>query len=301
VKTVLVILVLTTALLPARADTLTLTTGEILTGDIVAETATDYSLRTANANYSIVSTRLVAKTDVRAVQRDTPEQKARRASYENLCRYNLNPNQEYTAAYYNQVIALMEKFLATWPDDAIRAKLAEWNAELAQVSKGRVKYNNYWMSPAEKNTAVALAAQQTRLAAARKTLETQTRRLADLQTKQENLTRDIAATTTKLETAEAALANLRDFSEPMYEYRPVGGSPYAYSTRYGPVVWSSPFWERVFVGERITRHPMRASYEQQVVAEHTRLDRLQADLEQTTRDITAARADLEKAKAKATK
>lgn len=282
----------------AHADTLTLVNNETLNGEIVSETATEYRLRTANADYSITSVRVVPKSDVKAVVHDTPEQKAERAAYANLCRYRLNPDQEYTAAYYAQVIALHENFLANHRDCAhVRTRLAAWKGELAQLNKGLVKHNNRWMSAGDKKAAIALAAQQARFAAARKNFDTQTQRCADLEARHDNLSRDIVATTTSLEAAEANLANLHDFTEPVYEIRPSGGSPYAISTRNGPVVWSPPFWERYMIGERVTRHPLRAYHEQEVLAARTRLDRLQAQLDETVRDIIAARADLEKAKA----
>lgn len=295
-KSVAVIVLLAAAILPCRADTLILTSGEILTGEIIAESATDYRVRIANANFTITTTRVLPKTDVKSVTRDTPEQKAHRVAYENLCRYNLNPNQEFFATYYSQVIALMEKFLATYPDDAaIRTKLADWTTELAQLNKGLVKYNNRWLPSTEKAAAVKLALEQARLQTARKNTEKLQQRLTDLQAQQQDLNKNIETVTSDLDNAEAALANLQDFVDPTYEYRPIGGAPFALSSRYGPVIWSPPFWERYIVGERVTRHPQRTYYEQKAAASRNRLARLQTDLEQTIRDIRTTRADLDKA------
>ena len=58
------------------ADTLTMTSGEHLTGAITAETNGTYQLRIANADYSISSVRILPTNEVTAVVRDTPEQKA---------------------------------------------------------------------------------------------------------------------------------------------------------------------------------------------------------------------------------
>ncbi len=287
-----------TATLPGRADTLTLTSGETVTGEITAETSNDYSIRIANTNFTITAIRIIPKTNVTSIVRDTPEQQARRAAFENLCRYHLQPDQEFPTTYYRQVIALMEKFLATYPDDdVIRSKLAQWKTELAQVTKGLVKYNNQWLTPEQKTAARKLALEQARLQAARKNLQTLQQRLDDLQTHQKDLNKEIETTTTELDRAEAALANLQDFVEPVYEYRPIGGAPFALSTRRGPIVWSPPFWERYTIGENVTRHPLRTYYEQQIAYNRNRLARLQTDLDQTIRDIRVIRADIEKAQA----
>ncbi len=136
-------------------DSLTLTSGEVVRGRIVSETAQEVEIEVANADRTIVSKRAIPRTDVKSVQRETPEQAAERTAFESLARYKLNPNSAYPTNYYPAVIAAFDKFLSAHPhsDHAaqIQALLADWKTEYPQAvlaaKKGLIKFHDRWLTP----------------------------------------------------------------------------------------------------------------------------------------------------------
>ncbi len=138
----------------AYSASVTLNSGEVMEGKIISETDAEIRLETANESRTVMSTRVISKSDVKSVTRDTPEQKAQQTAYFALGKYKLYPSQELTAAQYKQGIDVFEKFLSDYPKSAhaeeIRAKLPEWKAEAANLQSGKVKFADRWMIPEEK-------------------------------------------------------------------------------------------------------------------------------------------------------
>ncbi|MSR64476.1 MAG: hypothetical protein EXS18_01700 [Verrucomicrobiae bacterium] len=129
-------------------------TGDVMRGRILSETDQQVEIEVANADRTILSKRVIAKADVKSVQRETPEQAAERKSFESLTVYKLNPNAAYPTNYYPAVIAAFDKFLTTYPrsDHAtqINTMLADWKAEYPQavlaVKSGLVKFHGQWLT-----------------------------------------------------------------------------------------------------------------------------------------------------------
>jgi hypothetical protein len=207
-KRLVVALALTWLLLPlntrvAVAASVTLNSGEVMEGTILSETDAEIRLQMANEDRTITFTRVLQKSDVKSITRDTPEQNAQQTTYYALDKYKLYPSQELTAAQYKQGTEAFEKFLSDYPNSShaeeIRGKLAEWKTEAANLQSGKVKFAGKWMIPEEKKLRLL---QQQR---------------ADLQTQRDSLDVSIAGAegrlaglTTKLETLP------RQIREPVY-------------------------------------------------------------------------------------
>ena len=97
------------------------------------------------------------KTDVAEVVRSAPEQKAAKQlqrDYVTLQKYQLNPTNSFPQTYYGQVITnAFLKFLTDHPASTYQAdidgRIAQWQAELSQVSTGMVKYQGKWITAAD--------------------------------------------------------------------------------------------------------------------------------------------------------
>ena len=129
-------------------------------GTLVSETDTEIRLQMANENRTITFTRVLQKSDVKSITRDTPEQKAQQTAYCALDKYKLYPSQELTAGLrmsmtqsnHSAENALAER--ADYPNSShteeIRGRVADWNAEAANVQSGKVKFAGKWVLPEEK-------------------------------------------------------------------------------------------------------------------------------------------------------
>lgn len=150
------------ALLPFRllaaGDTVTLNSGEVITGRIVSETDSNVDVEVSNEHHTVFTTRTIPRSDIREVHQLTPAQRQESEMHEALGRYQLNPNQEFTPAQYAQVIAAYDKFLATYPISEDAAKITDqytqWRFEKFEVEHGRVKFGDKWMTPEQKKPLV---------------------------------------------------------------------------------------------------------------------------------------------------
>jgi hypothetical protein len=142
----------------AANDTVTLNSGEVVSGRIVSETDSNVDVEVSNEHHTIFTTRTIAKTDVKEIHQLTPAQRQESEMYEALGRYQLNPNQEFTATYYAQVMAAFDRFLTTYTNSEYTAKIAEeraeWRFEKFEVEHGRVKFGGKWMPPERKKPLV---------------------------------------------------------------------------------------------------------------------------------------------------
>ncbi len=143
----------------ACADSITLTSGEVIDGQIVSETDSQMDIKTANKSRTIFMTRTVAKSDIKTVHRESPMKHAEMTAYDDLGKYQLEVNQELRPDFYAQGLAAFDTFLATYTNSEraaeIHARRDQWKAEMDQVSLGFVKFNNKWMMPEEKKSLAA--------------------------------------------------------------------------------------------------------------------------------------------------
>src|SRR5262245_43940742 len=84
----------------ATADSITLNSGEVVEGRITSETDKQIQLEVSQYGGTILATRSIAKADVKNVNRESPEAKKEKATYEILTGWKLNPNQELTEQQY---------------------------------------------------------------------------------------------------------------------------------------------------------------------------------------------------------
>ena len=153
----LILAVCTLVGLCARADTIKLKNGTALDGEIVSEDASSLSILLQFAGGTITQTRRIDKADIATVTRWTPEQRAERQAtrdYENLQKYQLNPQDSYEIAYYDQVInGVFRAFQKQHPNSPYTSQVAqhiiEWKAERDLVAAGNVKFRGRWSPAAE--------------------------------------------------------------------------------------------------------------------------------------------------------
>ncbi len=247
----------------ACADTIVTRAGENLVGDIIEESDSAVAIRITNGSGTIIHTRVVPRAEVVTVTIEPSALKQERAAHEALRRFQLNSDQELAPASYQQGIAAFTSFLTQHPDGAqaqdVRRRLTEWRFELAQVEQGLAKFRGKWLSPAQKQRAVADAHQAAVLATGRQELLALKRRLGQLEAQHDLLAKGLAETADSLNATESALAGSHDVVVPVVEYRlvtlPVAG-----------LDWTAYPWleyEPWVVGEKVYENPHRPNYEQQ--------------------------------------
>jgi hypothetical protein len=184
--------------MPAVADTVTLNSGEVLVGRILSETDTQLVMEASFYHGTILSTREVARSDIRSIVRENVEQQREKADFEALAKYTLNPNQELARNQYGAGIAAFEKFLATYTNSSfatdVNQRLVDWRAEAANVESGKVKFAGAWMTPDEKK---AQSAQEA--------LQSLQKQLADLQAQRAAQAQNVAAAKKQLADAQSKL------------------------------------------------------------------------------------------------
>ncbi|HUI08386.1 MAG TPA: hypothetical protein VL486_15405 [Verrucomicrobiae bacterium] len=143
----------------ACPDSVTLNTGEVVQGDILSETDTELVMMAVNYNRTITSRRTILKSDIKAVERESTQQKVERRAYEALeDRLRLDPNREFSKADYENGIEAFTNYLSRYPESKfagdVQRRLALWKDELSHVERGEVKFADKWMIPDEKKPLV---------------------------------------------------------------------------------------------------------------------------------------------------
>jgi len=200
-------------MMPAVADTVTLNSGQVLEGRILSETDTQLVIEASFYHGTILSTREVARADIRSVVRESAAQEREKADFGALANYALNPDQELTKDQYAAGIAAFEKFLATYTNSSsaedVDHRLADWQAEASNVESGRVKFAGAWMTPDEKKAQAERRQRQTDVQTAQDALRSLQKQLADLQVQRAAQAERIAATQKQLADAQSRLASLQ--------------------------------------------------------------------------------------------
>jgi hypothetical protein len=174
----------------------TLKSGEVLKGDILSDTNGVLQIRAYNYNRTISSRRDVPRSDIQDLQNETPIQAAERIDYFALSKFQLDPDQEQSVAWYSQWIAAFDKFKKNYPESdkiaLIQENIDVCRAELKHVSNGEAKFENKWMTPAEKRPQAI------------------NKQLAALHKQQDELTLSLAQDQGQLSGLQDSLPNLRD-------------------------------------------------------------------------------------------
>jgi hypothetical protein len=177
-------------------DVVTLNSEEIVRGRIVDNTDTNISIVVGNYNKTIFVTKVIAKSDIKTIEKETDEQKKEEADFATLAAYRLDPNQELTESQYNSGIAAFKKFLTDHPQshsaDDINKRITTWSAELSNLQSGKVKFENQWMTPEEKKPQAEKSQNQTSVQSTQHSLQSLKGQLANLQSQRKTAAENLA-------------------------------------------------------------------------------------------------------------
>ena len=231
-------------------------------GTVLSEADSEVRIEVSNSKKTIFTTRVIPRTDIQSIQRETPEQKSQRESFEKLAKFQLNPNQELTSDQYAEGIAAFDKFLAKYPNSSfaedINKRIADWRAEASNVESGKVKSVNKWMTPEEKKVQAELWQKQADVQAAQNALQLLKKQLASLQAQRGQLAEDLGVAQGNLAATKTTLANLQDTQEPVYDTKTVYGSqydPHSHTIAVGPGIGSQ---SQTPTGYKTVPNPQRA-------------------------------------------
>jgi hypothetical protein len=136
------------ALLPLaqlRADSVTLKTGEQITGTIKSETDTEVTID-VQVSASITDERVLEKTDIAKIDKTQPDDIA----YQQLIQVQPNPQFSLSSDQYAGILNSLNQFETSYPNSAHIAdikKLADaFQAEKQHVDAGQYKYLGRWIS-----------------------------------------------------------------------------------------------------------------------------------------------------------
>ena len=140
----------------ALGDTIQLSNGATLVGEIVSEDETQVTIAVALAGGTITTHEVVDRKDIAQIVRETPEEKAQadmERAYAKVRRYQLDPRTSGPVSYYDQVInGVFERFLHQYPDSShtneVARMILEWQGERDKVVAGFGKWDGQWMEAA---------------------------------------------------------------------------------------------------------------------------------------------------------
>ena len=141
-------LIIPLALLPLGnllADSVTLNTGEKITGTIKSETDTEVTID-VQVSASITDERVLEKTDIAKIDKTQPDEIA----YQQLIQVQPNPQFSLSSDQYAEILNSLNQFETTYPGSTHLAdikKLADaFEAEKQHVDAGQFKYLGKWIS-----------------------------------------------------------------------------------------------------------------------------------------------------------
>jgi hypothetical protein len=260
------------------ADTIILKNGDKVQGTIISENDAQVVVEHRRAGGSIVTHDTVAKSNIRNIERDTPEQKQEQLTYEALQRHKLDPNQEYTKTQYASGINAFNDFLIAYPGskfaDEVTSKRDAWTSEQSYVERGQVKLNNQWMTASEKQTAlVAYALNSLKL------------KLADLRKKHDATAKSINDTETAIQQDQFTASN------PPTKFHD------SYVMPHGPDRWHPQGWNETVPGYSFTDTEASQNAGARVIDNRRQLDKLQAQLSSLEAEIDSVNQRLPQAEA----
>jgi hypothetical protein len=193
----LLVSLLLSVVLPSFADSIALKNGQTVQGEIISETDSQVVIEVSNYNRTIASKQIIQKSDIKAVERESDQQKQERHAYETLVdSWKLDPNNEFTKAKYEQAVKAFNEYVATYPKSRFASDaqgiVTVLTNELGHIERGEAKFNNQWMTPDEKWLRVASI------------LRT---RLRDLQKQHDQVVKAISDTETAIRQAQYTIAH----------------------------------------------------------------------------------------------
>jgi len=133
---------------PLFADSITLKTGETVTGTIKSETDTEVTIEVP-VSAAITDERVIEKSDIAKEDKAQPDDIA----YQQLSQIQPNPQYSYTTDQYTQILASLNGFLTSYPTSShaadIKKMVATFQAEKNHVDAGQYKYLGRWISQQE--------------------------------------------------------------------------------------------------------------------------------------------------------
>jgi hypothetical protein len=144
-------LVLTLLLLPAApiwADSITLVTGETVTGTIKSQTDSEVTIDVP-VSASITDERVIRKEDISKIVKEQPDEIA----YKQLAALQPNPQMSYSSETYDQILNSLNAFEAQYPNSTYLPEVtklaAAFQDEKKRVDAGELKYLGQWLSKDE--------------------------------------------------------------------------------------------------------------------------------------------------------
>jgi hypothetical protein len=141
------VLILVSASISTKADTIFLKSGEKLDGKILSETATQYTLE-YHVSASITDTRTVQKTDVEKIDKEMPDEQP----YQAIKGLKLGPNSLPAASYeaaVNRLQGFVNQFAQSSHAKEIQQNLQAFQEEKKRVDGGDIKLNDRWFNKEE--------------------------------------------------------------------------------------------------------------------------------------------------------
>jgi len=133
---------------PLLADSITLKTGETITGTIKSETDTEVTID-VQESAAVTDERVIEKTDIAKENKAQPDDIA----YQQLSQMQPNPQFSFTEDQYNQILASLNAFLTSYPTSShapdIKKLVDIFQAEKQHVAAGEYKYLGRWISAQE--------------------------------------------------------------------------------------------------------------------------------------------------------
>ena len=131
-----------------RADSITLVTGEKITGSIKSETDTEVTIDVP-VSASITDERVIRKEDISKIDKEQPDEIA----YQQLIKMQPNPQYSYASATYDQILASLNAFETSYPNSShlpdIKKLADTFQDEKKHVDDGQFKYLGQWLSKDE--------------------------------------------------------------------------------------------------------------------------------------------------------
>ena len=215
---------------PTNADSVTLNSGEVISGAILSETSSNLTIETSNARRTIFSTRQIDKADIKVVERESEEQKREKADYESLKTYKTYQNQELTKEQYAAGISAFLVFLKDHPAStfatALSNRITAWQAESSNVESGLVKFANKWITPDEKAIQSIEWQKNQQAQSTQDTLGSLQEKLSTLQKTRAQVAANLAGAQGSLAAKQSQLANLQDKQVEIYRDRTVRAREY---------------------------------------------------------------------------
>ncbi|NNC89820.1 MAG: hypothetical protein HKN82_15290 [Akkermansiaceae bacterium] len=142
-------LLLLTALLPVRADTIILKDGTKYEGKILSEDETSYEMQ-VQITASIKDVKRIPKADVETARKSTPDDKA----FEAISKILPVPDRQSVTRYDELIKGQVQPFLKAHPTSKHKLKaqniLATLEKERARVAAGDLKLGGEWVSAEER-------------------------------------------------------------------------------------------------------------------------------------------------------